>query len=1041
MRYSVVIFAILYGIAPWILGCTENPSKQPQTALQLPIKQAPSPPSLFGEFKPIKPPSFEERFEYHPRDHDGAKEPVPLSPHYTVGRVTCLRFSPDASRLLVTMENGAAELWDIAARKSIAKTSTKGEQSIRAAEFSPDGNRIVLADESGTLTVWDPAKPEQSKLIDAYSGSIAAVAWGADPRLIATGAADGTCAVLNIVTGQNQVAPRNWLTGDSQDVKRRINALAISPDCQQLFVGMAPSGSGILDVDPLDLSFDGGESKGTVLDAAFSSTGRILATISREGWLMVKDLHPPLPEKNSYRLAMDSSDNIGPHTMSVLRFLPGDKQLVIYHGNTAFHYYSVEHHSRGLQGRYVTPTTIAIAVAPDARTAAYAEASGQIHLWEIPAPVNPQFAQQGAAALDPEEPLEKANFEELEHQFAEARKSRTVRNDGTPELYLLYSKYSDVPKRPARSLEARYEKKIALLEKWSSQIPDSITPRLLLANVYSSWGWVARGTGSASSLSEDQVDLLRERLMKSGKVLVDVSTHGEIDAEYYRAQLSAGLGLGLPKDVSLEIFKKGVTVDPTYTPLYLAISNYLLPRWYGELGDIAELAESQYRAAGGGDEGLIRYALIAEHAVHADGIAAVPAHRFSMPKLVQGMYLLYDRYRFRSLAQETAIAVMLLAKQRARFRGFNPRVEQLNPSMWGDTDLRDHLLAWHANKPMRVPNCLHIPACFSKINKIAYTEGDTRLLVAASDPYEVLTLWDAKTGENRTVKFLPMTIASFDHSTDRKHWALAGGNDEHGVALVWNRAIVDDKVDEDDSDEEEFTPLDGHKKFVRAIAFSSDDEWVAVAGHDLHVRVHHLRDNDKSFDLPVEARVEAVIFSLDGKQLAAISSRAFFVWDLATQERIETGLDEKHTFTGICRSGQSALIADEHHGGIAYDFAQNKHEPLVAFEKSNYSQFVTAIAISPDRSIVAFGRSTTTVSDPAEKYSIDLWQAKPWKHLTNLAKVHRGEITSLAFTTNGKRLASGAQDGSLAQWYLQPILKPLVSDFDASTSGIADPKP
>ena len=84
-------------------------------------------------------------------------------------------------------------------------------------------------------------------------------------------------------------------------------------------------------------------------------------------------------------------------------------------------------------------------------------------------------------------------------------------------------------------------------------------------------------------------------------------------------------GLGLPKEITRVLLKKGMQSDPAYTRLYSAAAEYFLPRWHGEAGEVETLANEIATAAG-------------EHGYAAMGHMAFTVNRYDPSTLFYGRY-------------------------------------------------------------------------------------------------------------------------------------------------------------------------------------------------------------------------------------------------------------------------------------------------------------------------------------------------------------------------------------------------------------------
>ena len=99
-----------------------------------------------------------------------------------------------------------------------------------------------------------------------------------------------------------------------------------------------------------------------------------------------------------------------------------------------------------------------------------------------------------------------------------------------------------------------------------------------------------------------------ERLKKVHEPLEQAQALGE-DPEMYSSLIGLAVAEGNPQ-AAREPFAKGFKLSPRYSGVCLAMTNLLLPQWYGAAGDVKKFAEL-VRKQLGGDEGEEMYFYIA----------------------------------------------------------------------------------------------------------------------------------------------------------------------------------------------------------------------------------------------------------------------------------------------------------------------------------------------------------------------------------------------------------------------------------------------
>jgi WD40 repeat protein len=110
------------------------------------------------------------------------------------GAAWCVAFSPDGKTLAAGLESGEVRLWDVAARREVARLAGHGGRA-RWLGFHPDGRSLVVAGgfADNAVYVYDPATLTLQHRLSGHGSKVLSGAWRADGRLLITaGATDGT---------------------------------------------------------------------------------------------------------------------------------------------------------------------------------------------------------------------------------------------------------------------------------------------------------------------------------------------------------------------------------------------------------------------------------------------------------------------------------------------------------------------------------------------------------------------------------------------------------------------------------------------------------------------------------------------------------------------------------------------------------------------------------------------------------------------------------------------------------------------------------
>jgi hypothetical protein len=222
---------------------------------------------------------------------------------------------------------------------------------------------------------------------------------------------------------------------------------------------------------------------------------------------------------------------------------------------------------------------------------------------------------------------------ELDEMFRELRDSRRRLNDG---VSMLAEVHRGLAEPVDEKSETQWKMLVDQLRGWTKVLPKSAAAHSSLAYALTAWGWHARGSGFADTVTDEGQTLFRSRLEQAAEACTTAAAVDPKAVDPYFVWLRLGTGLGYERTRMEGLAASGLALDPDAFALHRQMVVYLLPRWFGEPGDWQEYAAR----AGKPDEAL--YARIVTAAAIYE--KAETLRTVSWARVVKGMRKLVQRH-------------------------------------------------------------------------------------------------------------------------------------------------------------------------------------------------------------------------------------------------------------------------------------------------------------------------------------------------------------------------------------------------------------